>query len=141
GYLRKGGRHHNAYDISGARGRTVGVFGSMSKTSGASDGLLIVEDDEGLRRQYRWVFPELRLNLAGSRPEAIAIIRQQPISVAIVDLGLPPYPDEATEGLATLAEIRELSPATKVIIATGQEAREHALKAIELGAYDFYQKP
>ena len=113
----------------------------MSETSGASDGLLIVEDDEGLRRQYRWVFPELRLNLAGSRPEAVAIIRRQPISVAIVDLGLPPHPDEPTEGLATLAEIRELSPATKVVIATGQEAREHALKAIELGAYDFYQKP
>jgi two-component system NtrC family response regulator len=113
----------------------------MTETSSASDSLLIVEDDEGLRRQYRWVFPELRLNLAGSRPEAIAAIRQQPISVAIVDLGLPPHPDEATEGLATLAEIRELSPATKVIIATGQEAREHALKAIELGAYDFYQKP
>jgi two-component system NtrC family response regulator len=113
----------------------------MTETSRAPDGLLIVEDDEGLRRQYRWVFPEWRLNLAGSRQEAIALLGQQPVSIAIVDLGLPPYPDEATEGLATLASIRELSPATKVIIATGQEAREHALKAIELGAYDFYQKP
>jgi two-component system NtrC family response regulator len=113
----------------------------MTETAAASDSLLIVEDDEGIRRQYRWLFPELRLNLAGSREEAIAIIRRQPISVAIVDLGLPPYPDDATEGLATLASIRELSPATKVIIATGQESREHALKAIELGAYDFYQKP
>jgi two-component system NtrC family response regulator len=113
----------------------------MKGTSSASETLLIVEDDEGLRRQYRWVFPELRLNLAGSRQEAIAIIRRQPIPVAIVDLGLPPYPDDATEGLETLASIRELSPATKVIIATGQEARAHALRAIELGAYDFYQKP
>jgi two-component system NtrC family response regulator len=113
----------------------------MNEKSAASDNLLIVEDDEGLRRQYRWVFPKLRLHLAGSHEEAVAIVRRQPISVAIVDLGLPPYPDDATVGLATLGSIRELSPATKVIIATGQEDRAHALRAIELGAYDFYQKP
>ncbi|MGC2416025.1 MAG: PEP-CTERM-box response regulator transcription factor [Stellaceae bacterium] len=113
----------------------------MKGTSSQSESLLIVEDDEGLRRQYRWVFPELKLSLAGSRPEAIEIIRSQAISVAIVDLGLPPFPDDATEGIETLASIRELSPATKVIIATGQEDRAHALRAVELGAYDFYQKP
>ncbi len=47
----------------------------MKGTSSQSESLLIVEDDEGLRRQYRWVFPELKLSLAGSRSEAIAIIR------------------------------------------------------------------
>jgi two-component system NtrC family response regulator len=113
----------------------------MTDASVPSDRLLIVEDDEGIRRQYRWVFPELQLSVAGSREEALSILHRAPVAVAIVDLGLPPHPDEPTEGLATLAEIRELSPATKVIIATGQEARAHALKAIELGAYDFYQKP
>ena len=61
--------------------------------------------------------------------------------VAIVDLGLPPDPDGASEGLAILAEILAIAPATKVIIATGNETREHALRAIALGAYDFYQKP
>ena len=113
----------------------------MSEPFPISDNLLVVEDDEGLRRQYKWVFPELRLNLTGSREEAIAVVRRQPISVAIVDLGLPPHPDEATEGLATLTAIRELSPATKVIIATGQTDRQYALRAVELGAYDFYEKP
>ena len=106
-----------------------------------SDNLLVVEDDEGLRRQYKWVFPEMRLHLAGSREEAVAVVRREPISVAVVDLGLPPHPDEATEGLATLAAIRELSPTTKVIIATGQTDRKYALRAIELGAYDFCEKP
>ena len=113
----------------------------MSDSAPVPDNLLVVEDDEGLRRQYKWVFPELRLNLAGSREEAVAIIRRQNVPVAIVDLGLPPHPDEATEGLATLTAIRELSPATKVIIATGQTDRKYALRAIELGAYDFYEKP
>jgi two-component system NtrC family response regulator len=113
----------------------------MNEPSPTSDNLLVVEDDEGLRRQYKWVFPELRLNLVGSREEAITVIRRQPVAVAVVDLGLPPHPDEATEGLATLAAIRELSPATKVIIATGQTDRKYALRAVDLGAYDFYEKP
>ncbi len=103
--------------------------------------LLIVEDDEGLRRQYRWVFPAAKLSLTGTREEAITVIRQEAVSVAIVDLGLPPCPEEPSEGFATLEAIREQSPMTKVIIATGQGARENALKAIELGAFDFYEKP
>ena len=40
-----------------------------------------------------------------------------------------------------MTEILAIAPATKVIIATGNETREHALRAIALGAYDFYQKP
>src|SRR3954471_19955271 len=113
----------------------------MNEPFSNSDNLLVVEDDEGLRRQYKWVFPEMRLHLAGSQEEAVAVVRREPISVAVVDLGLPPHPDEATEGLATLAAIRDLSPTTKVIIATGQTDRKYALRAIELGAYDFYEKP
>ena len=113
----------------------------MSDNAPSVESLLIVEDDEGLRRQYRWLFPAAKLSLTGTREEAIAAIRREATSVAIVDLGLPPCPDEPTEGFATLTSIRELSPMTKVIIATGQGARENALKAIELGAFDFYEKP
>ncbi len=107
----------------------------------AAKPLLIVDDDAGLLRQLRWAFSEHEVRSAGSRQEAIRIIRDDPVPVAIVDLGLPPDPDGASEGLATLAEIREIAPSTKVIIATGNETRGHALQAIALGAYDFYQKP
>jgi len=103
--------------------------------------LLIVEDDKGLLRQLRWAFPEHKVHPASTRREALEIIRKQPIPVAIVDLGLPPDPDGAAEGLAVLAEIGQIGPTTKVIIATGNETREHALRAVSLGAYDFYQKP
>ena len=111
----------------------------MSETASSAQ-LLIVEDDEGLRRQYRWVFPELQVTLTGNREEAIAVAKRQAIAVAIVDLGLPPLPDEPTEGFATLAAIREASPHTKVIIATGQgaefkielpKAMEHRLQPVE----------
>jgi two-component system, NtrC family, response regulator len=103
--------------------------------------LLIVDDDNGLLRQLRWAFSEHKVHPAGNRREAIELIKENRIPIAILDLGLPPDPDGASEGLATLTEIRELAPATKVIIATGNETREHALRAIALGAYDFYQKP
>jgi len=103
--------------------------------------LLIVDDDAGLLRQLRWAFSDHKVYTASTRQEAIALSRRTPVSVAIVDLGLPPDPDGASEGLAILAEILAIAPATKVIIATGNETREHALRACALGAYDFYQKP
>src|SRR6516165_1115557 len=86
-------------------------------------------------------FSDHKVHPAETRLEAIDLVRKKPIPVAIVDLGLPPDPDGASEGLATLAEILAIAPATKIIIATGNETREHALQAIALGAYDFYQKP
>ena len=49
--------------------------------------------------------------------------------------------DGTTEGFATLTDILALKPGTKVIVASGHGARESALKAIALGAYDFYRKP
>ena len=103
--------------------------------------LLIVDDDVGLLRQLRWAFSDHKVYPAGTRQEAIDLVRTEAIPVAIVDLGLPPDPDGASEGLATLSAILAAAPATKVIIATGNETREHALRAIALGAYDFYQKP
>jgi two-component system NtrC family response regulator len=113
----------------------------MNTMTPAARSLLIVDDDSGLLRQLRWAFSEHKVHAAASRPEALALIRAHQVPVAILDLGLPPDPDGASEGLATLSEIREIAPATKVVIATGNETREHALRAIALGAYDFYQKP
>ena len=103
--------------------------------------LLIVEDDKGLLRQLRWAFADRKVYPVGTRREALELVKKEHVPVAIVDLGLPPDPDGASEGLAILAEIREIAPATKVVIATGNETREHALRAVGLGAYDFYQKP
>jgi two-component system, NtrC family, response regulator len=103
--------------------------------------LLIVDDDAGLLRQLRWAFSDHKVFPAATRQEAIDFARTEAIPVAIVDLGLHPDPDGASEGLAILSEILAVAPGTKVIIATGNETREHALRAITLGAYDFYQKP
>jgi two-component system NtrC family response regulator len=103
--------------------------------------LLIVEDDQGLQRQYRWNFEDYEVLVAGTREEAIDFLRAEMPAVVTLDLGLPPDPDGTTEGFATLEEILKLAPETKVVVASGHGARESALRAIDLGAYDFYQKP
>jgi two-component system NtrC family response regulator len=103
--------------------------------------LLVVEDDEGLQRQLKWAYEGYRVVAAGDRAQAIEMMRLHEPDVVTLDLGLPPNPDGTTEGFATLTEILALKPDTKVIVASGHGARESALKAIALGAYDFYRKP
>ena len=103
--------------------------------------LLVVEDDEGLQRQLKWAYDGYRVVIAGDRAEAIEAVRLHSPAVVTLDLGLPPEPDGTTEGFATLTEILQLQPGTKVIVASGHGARESALRAISLGAYDFYRKP
>jgi len=103
--------------------------------------LLVVEDDEGLQRQLKWAYEGYHVVCAGDRPSALEALRAHEPAVVTLDLGLPPDPDGTSEGLAALEEILRLKPDTKVIVATGHGARESALKAIGLGAYDFYRKP
>lgn len=103
--------------------------------------LLIVEDDAGLQRQLRWAYEDYEVLLAGTRQEAIDLLRAEEPDVVTLDLGLPPDPDGTSEGFAALSEILSLKPDTKVIVASGHGAQESALNAIALGAYDFYRKP
>lgn len=103
--------------------------------------LLVVEDDAGLQRQLRWAYDGYEVVVAHDRASAIDAVRASEPHVVTLDLGLPPDPDGASEGLRTLAEILALKPETKVIVASGNGAREAALAAIAGGAWDFYNKP
>jgi two-component system NtrC family response regulator len=103
--------------------------------------LLVVEDNPGLQKQLKWSFEGYEVNIAGDRASAIEQLQKHNAPVVTLDLGLPPDPANASEGLATLDEILNLAPHTKVIVVTGNDDRQNALKAISLGAYDFYQKP
>ena len=103
--------------------------------------LLLVEDDPGLQKQVRWSLDGYDVQIAGDRESALAQIRRFEPAVVILDLGLPPDENGASEGLATLEQILMLSPATKVIVVTGNQDMGNAVRAVGLGAYDFYQKP
>lgn len=103
--------------------------------------LLIVEDDPGLRSQMRWCFDGYDVLLAEDCVTALAEVRQHTPPIVLLDLGLPPDPANASEGLKALEQIRVLAPETKIIVVTGNDERKNALQAIAMGAYDFYQKP
>ncbi|MCU7808129.1 MAG: sigma 54-interacting transcriptional regulator, partial [Candidatus Thiodiazotropha sp. (ex Semelilucina semeliformis)] len=103
--------------------------------------LIVVEDDPGLQSQLKWSFDGYEVHVAGDRNTAINLLRKTNAPVITLDLGLPPDPTNASEGFTALQEILNLQPQTKVIVVTGNDDRTNALKAIEMGAYDFYQKP
>ena len=106
------------------------------------DKLLIIDDNEDIRQQLKWgLAKEYSVLLAGDRREGMALFRKQQPKVVILDLGLPPHEDSSVEGFAALEEMLVVDPAAKIIVMTGNAERDNALKAIQLGAYDFYPKP
>jgi two-component system NtrC family response regulator len=103
--------------------------------------LLIVEDDPALQTQMTWAFDRYEPVPAGDRESALTQLRRHRPAVVTMDLGLPPHPDDPSEGFRLLQEILSAAPDTKVIVLTGQNDHGNALKAVALGAYDFYSKP
>ena len=103
--------------------------------------LLIVEDDPGLQKQLKWCFDDYEVLVADNQAAALAALRRFEPPVVLQDLGLPPDPEGVSEGFATLLETLRIAPRTKVIVVTGQLDKANAVRAVGLGAYDFYQKP
>jgi len=107
----------------------------------AKDRLLIVEDDPGLQSQLKWSFEDFDVTVAEEREGALAQLRRLEPAVVTLDLGLPPDPGGVSVGFGLLEEILALAPDTKVIVVTGHNDRTNAMRAIAMGAYDFYEKP
>jgi two-component system NtrC family response regulator len=104
--------------------------------------ILIIDDDEEIRTQMKWaVAADYQVAMAGDRVEAIERFREHRPQVVLLDLGLPPNPNDTTEGMATLAALLTLDRNAKIIIISGQSDRENAVRAIGAGAYDFLSKP
>ena len=103
--------------------------------------VLVIEDDLGIQKQLKWSLSDYELVFATDRASALTQLRRYEPAVVTLDLGLPPDPANASEGLACLNEILSIQNDCKVIVITGNTDNEHALKAVSLGAYDYYQKP
>jgi two-component system NtrC family response regulator len=104
--------------------------------------LLIVEDDESIRTQMKWALvQDYEVLVAEDRVGAMDVIRGEKPPVVTLDLGLPPHPVEVEEGFVVLDEMLSLDPSMKVIVITGHGEKEHAIRAIGQGAYDFFIKP
>jgi two-component system NtrC family response regulator len=104
--------------------------------------LLIVDDDEEIRTQMKWALAQdYEVALAGTREEALEVFKTEHPGVTMLDLGLPPHPNDPEEGLATLSAILTRDRLAKVIIVSGQGEKENAMRAVGAGAYDFLCKP
>ncbi|HQR99754.1 MULTISPECIES: response regulator [unclassified Polaromonas] len=107
--------------------------------------VLVVEDDASLRDWWCGSLEDMGYHVlsADSPPQALGMARQSPIPVelALLDLGLPPHPNEPTAGLELLRLLMLEQPSLKVVVLTGQDEPSVALKAIGLGAFDFLNKP
>jgi two-component system NtrC family response regulator len=104
--------------------------------------LLIVEDDEDIRTQMKWALAtDYEVLMTGDRAGAVAAFTANRPVVTLLDLGLPPRPNEPEEGLLVLSGLLALDPMAKVIIVSGQSDKQNAIRAVGAGAYDFLCKP
>ena len=113
----------------------------MSDPAAKPRPLLIVEDDPSLQKQLRWSLDKFETLTADDGESALAQVRRHAPAVVTMDLGLPPDPDSVSEGFKLLENLLAIAPDTKVIVLTGQNDQANALRAIALGAYDFFAKP
>jgi two-component system NtrC family response regulator len=104
--------------------------------------ILVVDDEEGIRTQIRWGLGEaFDVTCAGNSDEALRAIDETVFDGVTLDLGLRPDSDGATEGLRLLEAFLARDPAVKIIVLTGNADHQNAVRAVQLGAYDYYQKP
>src|SRR5437762_6716297 len=104
--------------------------------------LLIVDDDEAIRTQMKWALSQdYDVCFAEDRRGAIEAFEADSPAVILLDLGLPPRPNECDEGMAALSDILAIDSAAKVIVVSGQSEKRNAIQAVGAGAYDFLCKP
>ncbi len=104
--------------------------------------LLIIDDDENILNQMKWALKHrYEVFLAGDRRKGMDLFRRELPRLVTLDLGLPPHPRQATEGLLALSEMLEMNPSAKILVVSGNSDQKNALQAIEQGAYDFFTKP
>jgi len=110
-------------------------------TAESTRSVLIVEDDLALQKQIKWSMDRFESITANDRESALVLMRRYSPGVVTMDLGLPPDADSVSEGFKLLEQILATDPDTKVIVLTGQNDQANALRAVAMGAYDFFAKP
>jgi two-component system nitrogen regulation response regulator NtrX len=102
--------------------------------------ILVVDDEAEIRASLEEILREEGYSVAGAADagEAIALLRDAPYDVVLLDIWLP-----GRDGLELLSDLRESPPETRpeVVMISGHGTIEAAVKATKLGAYDFLEKP
>src|ERR1039457_5159432 len=110
------------------------VSNTIATNATPPEQILLVEDDVGLQRQMSWALKPLEVTVATSREQAFQLFKEQAcFRIVVLDLGLPPDPDGAAEGLGALSDILSIKPEAKVIIVSGNSDRTNAVAAVGKG--------
>src|SRR5690554_1096675 len=99
---------------------------------------LIVDDEQEVCNFFGYLLRKKGYQAlsANTGSEALALLKKHRFNVALVDLMLPD-----SDGLTILKEIKKEQPQCEVIIITGYSTVKSAVEAIQLGAYDYLEKP
>jgi DNA-binding NtrC family response regulator len=99
--------------------------------------ILIVDDEQGVRESLRLILKDrFALTLADSGEAALAALEQQPFDVVLLDILMP-----GLDGLEVLERLRARGPAPQVIMLTATKTVKTAVRAMQLGAFDYVTKP
>lgn len=104
----------------------------------ASERILIVDDEEGMRRLLSRVLTREGYDTVavGSGAEALRLVANERFDLVVTDIKMPEM-----DGLQLLAELKEYEPSLLVIVITAYGTIENAVQALRSGAYDYIAKP
>jgi two-component system NtrC family response regulator len=104
--------------------------------------LLLVDDDEDILKQLRWALgSDYQVFTSSMEGEALNLFEREKPPVVILDLSLDPHNSAELGGMRLLEQILSDEPMTRVIVITGKEDDQSALRAVQLGTFDYYAKP
>jgi len=99
--------------------------------------ILIVDDEPQIRRLLRTSLTAHHYDVieSVSGKEAVASVADHPVDLVLLDLGLP---DE--DGISVIKRIREWSNVPIIVLSVRSDERDK-IKALDLGANDYVNKP
>ncbi|MBP2678271.1 MAG: response regulator receiver protein, partial [Deltaproteobacteria bacterium] len=100
--------------------------------------ILIVDDEASIRKSLEGVLRDEGYScaLAGDGADALSQLRSLHPSLVLLDIWMP-----GMDGIETLRRMKEFEPRTPVIMMSGHATISTAIKATQVGASDFIEKP
>ena len=100
--------------------------------------ILLVDDESDFRTTIakRLMKRGMEVEQAGSGEESLAVLKDKPVDVVILDVKMP-----GMGGIETLHQIKENYPKIEVIMLTGHATTQDGVDGIKTGAFDYLTKP
>jgi len=136
GPVKKLGRGPAAPPVGQGNGRMR--WGGMMVTRSSPYSILITDDDAGCREALRSIVEGegFRTFLAASGEEALDIVREEPIHLALLDMNMP-----TLTGLETLTLVRQINAMLPCILVTADATDVLMRQALSARAYSVIAKP